>query len=92
MTHGLYSCRVQKCTTQARARAEDALDREREAAALRLGSKVFDDWFAENDSQISEMGGCDSHGLLAALWAAWNGVEIKATQEQPQELGEHPIG
>ena len=42
--------------------------------ALRRGSEVFDDWFAENENQISEMGGCDSHSMLAALWAAWKNL------------------
>ena len=41
---------------------------------LAVGTRIFDDWFAENENQISEMGGCDSHSLLVALWAAWKNL------------------
>jgi hypothetical protein len=48
-----------------------ASDQEIPTDALEAGMAIFDEWFAENDSQICEMGGCDSQSLLASLWEAW---------------------
>jgi len=41
---------------------------------LAAGMSVFEDWFAENAGQISEMGGCDRYSLLAALWDSWRSL------------------